>query len=105
MQRDGIDVREEIVYLHEQISLKTFKIRKQIDKEMSKFYNGTIPWSPELQGYRNTVDYWTRILRTKTNVATSKNIIKRLLLKLFLYAGYYLSAADALVSLKQAWKD
>ena len=72
---------------------------------MSKFYNGTIPWSPELQGYRDTVDYWTQILRTKTNVATSKNIIKRLSLKLGLYAGHYLSAADALVSLKRAWKD
>ena len=47
-QPAGIDMREEIVFLHEQISLKTFKIRKQIDKEMSKFYNGTIPWSPEL---------------------------------------------------------
>ena len=50
-------MREEIVYLHEQISLKTFKIRKQIDKEMSKVYNGTIPWSPELQGYRDIIDY------------------------------------------------
>ena len=72
---------------------------------MSKFYNGTIPWLPELQGYRDTVDYWTQILRTKTNVATSKNIIKRLLLKLGLYTCHYLSAADALVSLKHAWKD
>ena len=77
-QREDIDVREEIVFLHEQISLKIFKIRKQIDKEMSKFYNGTIPWSPELQGYRDQIDYWHWILHTKTNVATSKTIIKRL---------------------------
>ena len=70
---------------------------------MSKFYNGTTPWSPQIQTHQDWIDYWHIILRIKTGVLTSKNTIKKLSIKLSEYSGQYLSAAEALKKLKEVW--
>ena len=104
-QRQGVDVQQEIEYLHEELSTKMHKIRSDVDSNLSKFYNGSTPWSPQIQTHRDRIDYWHSILRTKTGVLTSKNKIKKLSIKLGEYSGHYLNAAEALTKLKCAWKE
>ena len=104
-QRQGIDVHDEIAYLHEELSTKMHKIRSKVDSMLSKFFNGSTPWSPQIQTHRDRIDYWHSILRAKTGVLTSKNSIKRLSIKLGEYSGQFLNAAEALAKLKCAWKE
>ena len=44
-QRQGIDVHDEIAYLHKELSTKMHQIRSAVDAKLSKFYNGSTPWS------------------------------------------------------------
>lgn len=73
-----VSVRNEIEYLIEELAQKTFQICKRVDKEMSKFFYESTPWSPNLQNYHNGINYWHRVFCTKINVFTSKYMIKRL---------------------------
>ena len=59
-QREGIDLMSEIESLHENISFRSFEIRKKVDKKLSRFFNGAHPWSPKLQQARDRVKLWTR---------------------------------------------
>ena len=45
-QRQGMEVHEEIVYMHEELSTKMHQIRSEVDSKLSKFYNCSTPWSP-----------------------------------------------------------
>ena len=81
------------------------QIRSEVDSKLSKFYNGSTPWSPQIQTHRDRIDYWHSILWAKTGVLTSKNTIKRLSIKLGKYSGQFLNAAEALSKLKGAWKE
>ena len=103
--RQGIDVHDEIVYLHAELSTKMHKIKSEVDSKLSKFFNGNTPWSPQIQTHRDRIDYWHSILRAKTGVLTSKNAIKRLSIKTGEYSGQFLNAAEALAKLKCAWKE
>ena len=94
-----------IELLHAELEEKTIRICQGVDKNLLKFYNGTTPWSPELQQHRDRIKYLYRILRMKTNILTSQTIIKRLSIKLGEYSGQYLTAAEAIVQLKKVWKD
>ena len=77
----------------------------EVDSKLFKFYNGSTPWSPQIQTHCDRIDYWHSILRAKTRVLTSKNTIKRLSIKLGEYSGQFLNAAEALAKLKCAWKE
>ena len=59
-QREGIDLMSEIESLHENISFRSFEIRKQVDKKLSRFFNRAHPWSPKLQQARDRVKLWKR---------------------------------------------
>ena len=54
-QRAGLEVLSEIEKLHEKILFKSFKIRKDVDKKVSRFFNRANPWSPILQQSRDGV--------------------------------------------------
>ena len=103
-QHQGVDVHEEILYLHEELSTKMHQISSEVNSKLSKFYNSSTPWSPQIQTHRDRIDYCHAILRTKTGVLTSKNTIKRLSIKFGEYSGHYLNAAESLKILKGAWK-
>ena len=81
------------------------KIRSEVDSNMSKFYNGTTPWSPQIQTHQVRIDHWHSILQIKTGVLTTINTIKKLPTKLGEYSRQYLSAATALQKLKGARKE
>ena len=71
---------------------------------MLMFYNGSTPWSPEIQRHRDLIDYCYRILQTKTNVLTSRTTTKQLAIKLSEYTGHCLTAKEALENFKKAWQ-
>ena len=81
------------------------QIWSEVDSKLSKFYNGSTLWSSQIQTHQDRINYWHAIIQTKTGVLTSKNTIKRLLIKLGEYSGHYLNAAEALKKLKDAWKE
>ena len=92
---------KKIVYVHKEFAEKMHKIRSEVDSNISKFYNGTTPWPPQIQTHRDRIDYWHSIIRIKTGVFTSKNAIKKLSIKLGEYSGQCLSAAEALKNWKE----
>ena len=48
-QRQGTDAYNEFVYLQEELTTKMYRILSKVNTKMSKFYNGTTPWSPQIQ--------------------------------------------------------
>ena len=104
-QCQGIDIKDEIEHLHEELSAKMQNICSEVDSNLFQFFTGTTPWSPQIQVHRDQIDYWHAILRIKTVVLTIKNNIKRLSIKLGKYSGHYLNAEEALQRLKDAWKE
>ena len=54
-QREGIDLMTKIESTYENISYRSFKIRKKVDKKLSKYFNGAHPYSPKLQQARDRV--------------------------------------------------
>ena len=100
--RDGQDMSNEISHLHALLSEKTEKIQIEVGKSIGQVFTGAIPWSPTLQVHCNCIDYWHRVLRIKTGVLTSKNVIKKLSIKLSKYSGHYLTSLACLDKLKIA---
>ena len=50
--RESLDLLSEIESLHKQISSKSCKIRKDIDRRLSIFFNRAHSWFPRLQQER-----------------------------------------------------
>ena len=45
---NGIDLRDEIIYLHTSLASKIEKIQLEVDKSLGQFFTGAIPWSPQI---------------------------------------------------------
>ena len=95
----------EIIHLHASLATKIEKIQLEVDKSLGHFFTGSVSWLPTLQVHRNCINYWHRVLRIKTGVLTSKNVIKKLSIKLGEYSGHYLTSLACLFKLKIAWKE
>ena len=80
--REGKEIQDEILFLHDSLASKIEKIQLEVDNSLGKFFTGSVPWSPTIQVHRDRIDYWHWILRIKTGALTSKNAIKKLLIKL-----------------------
>ena len=85
--RNGIDLREEIIHLHTSLAKKIEKIQLEVDKSLGQYFNGAIPWSPQIQVHQDWIDYWHCILRIKMGVLTSKQALKKLSIKIGEYSG------------------
>ena len=57
-------------------------IRKGVDKKMRQIYAGATAYSPDNQGLRDTVTFWSRMVKLKKKVNTSRTTLKRLAKKL-----------------------
>ena len=99
---NGENVGPAIEELHAELKEKTIRIRRAVDDKLLKFHAGAVPWSPPIQKHRDRVEYWHRVLRTKTDVLTSRTAIKRLSKKIGEYSGFYLSTSEAIVKLKES---
>ena len=99
-QRAGLEFVSEIEKFHEKILFKSFKIRKDVDKKLSRFFNRAYSWSPMLQQSRDRVELWTRTICTKSKVATSLTKFKRLKE----YSSQYITKTQAVKMLKKPRK-
>ena len=104
-QREGKDFIDNIIFLHKSLAVKIEKIQLEVDDTLSKFFTGTVLWFPTIQVHKDWIDYWHRILLIKTGVLTSKNVIKRVSIKLGEYSGNYLTTVVCIDKLKIEWKE
>jgi hypothetical protein len=95
-RNNGEEVGPAVEALHAELKEKTIKIQRKVDDKLLKFHAGAVPWSPAIQKYRDRAEYWHRILRTKTDVLTSRTAIKRLSIKIREYSGHYVSTSEAI---------
>lgn len=38
-------------------------VKKKIDKSLSKYFNNLFPWSPQMQLFRDCIEYWCHIIK------------------------------------------
>ena len=100
----GLDLLTEIKNLCEEISSKSYKTRKEVNRKLSRFFNRAHPWSPRFQQTGNRVELWMRIRYSKNKVSTSLTIIKTLSIKLGDYSGPYTTKTQVIKKLKDAKK-
>ena len=56
-----------------------------------------------LQTYRDTIDFWTRIIKLRKGVKTSPTVLKDLTKRLQIYSGFYADLPSAQLQLKLAY--
>ena len=101
-QQEGEDLRNEIIHLHSSLATKIERIQLEVDKSLGRFFIGLVPWSSTLQVHCDCIDYWYHVLHIKIGALISKNIIKKLSIKLSEYSGHYLTSLLCLDKLKIA---
>ena len=101
----GEDLGAEISFIHKEIAELTLAIQKDVNKSLCKFYQGSYSWSPFIQSYTDCVEYWQRIVCQKSCVSTSRNIIKRLAIKIGDYLGPFVTRKEAVEKLKIPYKE
>eukprot|EP00536_Pseudo-nitzschia_multiseries_P011037 jgi/Psemu1/27664/gm1.27664_g len=74
-----------------------------VEQHLCHIHAGMIPWSPQLQVYRDTIDFWQRVVKLRQGVFTSHTVVKHLACKLSLYKGEHCDLPTALLHLKQAY--
>ena len=70
---------ESLTQTYDTIQIQQIALRKEAEKNIRKIRNGGIPWSPQLQSFRNTIELWDLIYKKKTGVRISNNKIKCLM--------------------------
>ena len=78
------------------------KANKSVSSKFRVMHRGQVSWSPNLQKMRDTINFWTRIVKLRLNVNTSITIIKRLAKQLQLYNGIYVNLQTARLQLSAA---
>lgn len=54
---DGYNMHDEIIHLHASIATKIEMIQLEVDKSLSQFFTGQVPWSQTLQVCHDCIDY------------------------------------------------
>jgi hypothetical protein len=57
-------------------------IRKEIERNLRRLCMGGVPWSPEIQVLRDTIELWSMLVRRKSRVRVSVKRIRRFLKRL-----------------------
>ena len=65
-------VKPAIMEAYEDLHLDTSKARLAIESKLQFRYVGQVPWSPKLQRYMDTIDFWMRIVKLRKGVDTSQ---------------------------------
>ena len=63
-----------------------------------------MPWSPRLQVYRDTIEYWLRVVKLRKHVDISRKALKRLARRLHIYKGYNIGREYAGLKLQEAYQ-
>ena len=64
-----------IVRSYELLHKTTSDIRRDVAAHLRTLNAGEIPWSPRMQVYRDTIEYWIRVVRLRKNVNTSRKAL------------------------------
>ena len=51
------DVQDKVIRLIKFLAKKIHKIKMEVDKYLAQFFNGSVPWSPQIQVHQNQIDY------------------------------------------------
>ena len=84
-----------IVWDYNKLHSISRKANKSVSSKFRVMHRGQVSWSPNLQKMRDTINFWTRIVKLRLNVNTSITIIKRLAKQLQLYNGIYVNLHTA----------
>ena len=89
---------------YELLHKTTSDIRRDVEDHLRTLNAGEIPWSPRLQVYRDTIEYWLRVVNLRKHVNTSRKALKRLARRLHIYKGYHVGLEYAGLKLQQAYQ-
>ena len=94
----------EIVRDYNTLHSASRQANQSVSRTFRVMHRGQVPWSPKLQIMRDTINFWTRIVKLRLHVNTSRTIIKRLAKKLQLYQGINANLQTARQQLSSARK-
>jgi hypothetical protein len=87
------------------IHAKQITIRKQVEKNLRKLKMGGIPWSPKLQQHRDTIKYWSCVVKKLSKNTISSSLLRRLKHKLQIKGPMCQDKDLAITYLKQAYAE
>ena len=93
-----------IIDAYEGLYRDTSKARLAIESKLQSRYVGKVPWSPELQIYRDRIDFWSRIVKLMKGVDTSQTELKRLSRKLQINLAFHADLPSAVLQLMLAYR-
>ena len=82
----------------------TLSARLEIESSIHTRYVGRVPWSPQLQTYRDAIEFWKRIIKLRKGVKPSQTVLKDLAKRLRIYSGFYADLPSAQFQLKLAYR-
>ena len=89
-----------LVRCYELLHKTTSDIRRDVEGHLRTLNAGEIPWSPILQVYRNTIEYWLRVVK----LHTSRKALKRLARRLHIYKEYHAGLEYAGLKLQEHYQ-
>ena len=94
-----------IVRVYELLHKTTSDIRRDVEAHLRTLNAGEVPWSPRIQVFRDTIEYWLRVVKLRKNVNTSRKALKRLARRLHIYKGYHVGLEYAGLKLQEAYQN
>ena len=82
-----------------------FRALRDVENHLRTLFAGGVPWSPRLQRLRDSIDYWTRVVRLRKGVNTSRIKLKRLAKKIGNWSGPPVDLVTAVDKLKEAYSE
>ena len=97
-------VTNRIVSKYESLHHLTTGIRFRVERSLHCCYVWGVPWSLQLQKFQDAIEFWTRVVKLRKDVCSSRTALRRLgRKKLDLLPGYHTSFLSAIQELRQAY--
>ena len=83
----------------------TGDIRQDVEDHLRTLNAREIRWSPRLQVYRDTIEYWLQVVKLRKHVKTNWKALKQLAHRLQIYKGYHVGLKYAGLKLQEAYQN
>ena len=77
-------VRSDLIDLYERLHRLTTQLRRRVEASLRTLFAGGVDFSPRGQVYRDTIDFWGRLIKTRSGVSTGFTHLRRLARRLHL---------------------
>ena len=94
-QQGDHSVSQNLIDTYDGLHQDTSSARLEIEGKLHTRCVGQVPWSPQLQTYRDTINFWKRIIKLRKGVNTSQTVLKELAKRLRIYSGFYADLSSA----------